>query len=154
MVVFGTYAVKAYYVQEGSYSVLPANPPWVFVGSAQNLDPVESRNKNSFFSFDQRREPRFAPYMEKSYDYKVVYYPHDIDLLSYTLTSVNTSLSFEERWTPQAGISSDERFYRHRGCKAARSTLTWKIGQPIEITTEYMFADISSSGTVLLAGTA
>lgn len=141
MPVFGSYDVAARFARETSFGAFESFPDWHWIGAVQNLDPTLSRNNLAIYSFDQRRDVRFYPQMHRTYDYRVVYHPQNIEMLTYTIQSVNTTLSFEEDWTPQAGVDADRRFYRFVGCRAARSRISWRVGQPINIETDFMFRD-------------
>lgn len=147
MPVFGSYDVAARFARETSFGAFDTFPKFQWIGAVQNLDPTLSRNNLAIYSFDQRRDVRFYPQMHRTYDYRVVYHPQDINMLTYTIQSVNTTLAFEEDWTPQAGITADRRFYRFVGCRAARTRISWRVGQPIQIETDFMFRD--TGGNVL-----
>ena len=164
MPVFGVYDVQAGFVAEtagsASFGAIPSNPFWLWIGEVQNLDPTMSRNMLQIWSFDQNRDPVAQPYMEKTFDYKIKWYPqnsgvisptagqlaaagaYDIYLLTAVAQSVNTTWDFEEFWKPQAGVIADQRYYRYLGAKASKARISWKVGQPIEVDMDFMFREV------------
>ncbi len=125
---------------QGAFGVIPLNPTFNWIDSGvQSLDPSQSKNSLEIHALDQRRDPRFLLYMEKKYDYPVVYYPSDITFLTLGLTSVNTSFTVEEFWNPQAGIAANQKYFRYVGCMVDSVDISWKVGRPIEIKMGIMF---------------
>lgn len=150
--VYGSYDVLPRYTIEGTtngvwgitsagaFGVIPPSPIFNWIDSGvQSLDPIQTKNPLEVYTLDQRRDPKFLLYMEKRYDYPLTYYPSDINFLTLGVTSVNTSFTIEEFWNPQAGASSNQRFYRFVGCMVDTVDISWRIGRPIDIRMGVMF---------------
>ncbi len=141
MVVYGSYDVLPRYVEETVFATIPSNPTFSWIDSAtQNLDPTQARNSMWIWGLDQRRDPRYLVYMEKNYDYKVMYYPQDTNFLHYGFDKLTKSISLEETWVPFAGGLST-RYWRFLGLMVNQMRFGWKIGQPVSAEVDMMFAD-------------
>jgi hypothetical protein len=154
MTVIGSYDVLTRYVQETTFGVIPSNPVFSWIDSGvQSIKPTTSKSRKELYALDQRRDPRFSLYMERAFDYEIDYYISDIKFLTYGVTSVNNSVSFEEFWNPQVG--GTQQYYRYLGSQCNEVQITWKVGEPTEVMQTFFHKDVDQTGfpsTVPLSG--
>jgi hypothetical protein len=159
-VIYGSYDVTLYYVPEVTFNNIPTGPSFQWIGAMQECGWTFKPNAISVFSINGTRTARYIPYTKLMFDYRTVFYPHDIGLTSLAFLTTGSvaanSVTFEEAWKPLFSAPSDTRYVRLVGGKANKLRIKWKIGEPVQTEIDWNFASMPAGNpyTSTLPGSA
>ena len=144
MTIYGVYDVVLYWVNEGTFNVIPSTPSFNWSGTVQEATWNNNPHVKKVFAINNTRTLSSLFYTKKEFTYKTTYFPVDTGLFGTAFIPSNNnanSITFEEAWKPLYGAGSDTKYVRFTGGKTDKVKVAYKIGEPLEIQQDFVFAN-------------
>lgn len=127
---------RAYYVEEATYGMTPANPAMLWIGVIQDVEPALDPRNIVIRGIGSRNVKAIRRGL-RHVDLRLSYIPQDWDFLPYARN--DESLSIEVFYEKTAGIIS----LNHKGCKIDRYKIDGSLEEPVKISVDLIGQDVA-----------